>query len=89
MLAVIRFVESLRFLSIIRPEEDNMVPTEGFWAYRAEQEALGRANGMQPFSTKAFYAAVRAVDFSFSSLLVRLVNVSIYNDTISLLFGML
>ena len=40
-----------------------MVATEGFWAYRAEQEALGRANGMQPFSKKAFYAAVREVDF--------------------------
>ncbi len=35
-----------------------MVP-EGFWAYRAEQENLGRANGIQPFTTKAFYASVR------------------------------
>jgi len=30
----------------------------GFWHYRHEQESLGKANGMQPLSTKAFYAAV-------------------------------
>jgi hypothetical protein len=30
----------------------------GFWAYRAEQESLGKANGVQPFATKAFYAGV-------------------------------
>jgi len=63
-----------------------MVPTEGFWAHRAEQEALGRANGMQPFSKKAFYAAVSAVDFSFISLFVRLLCVSLHMDINSLLF---
>mmetsp|Transcript_125238 Transcript_125238/g.359689 ORF Transcript_125238/g.359689 Transcript_125238/m.359689 type:complete len:194 (-) Transcript_125238:7-588(-) len=33
----------------------------GFWEYRHEQEQLGKANGVQPFSTKAFYAGLQGV----------------------------
>jgi len=40
-----------------------MTATTGFWAHRAEQESLGKANGMQPFTTKAFYAGVGFFSF--------------------------
>lgn len=39
----------------------------GFWEYRHEQEQLGKANGVQPFSTKAYYAGVSCVDRSLES----------------------
>jgi hypothetical protein len=33
---------------------------KSFWEYRQEQESLGKANGMQPFPTKALMATVSA-----------------------------
>mmetsp|Transcript_18934 Transcript_18934/g.46897 ORF Transcript_18934/g.46897 Transcript_18934/m.46897 type:complete len:195 (+) Transcript_18934:37-621(+) len=32
-----------------------------FWEYRQEQEALGNSNGLKPFGTKAYYAALQGV----------------------------
>jgi hypothetical protein len=39
-------------------------PAGTFWAYRQQQESLGKANGTQPFPTKAFNAGVSLVDFA-------------------------
>eukprot|EP00934_Nitzschia_sp_Nitz4_P002104 Nitzschia sp. Nitz4//scaffold23_size168460//128307//129013//NITZ4_002241-RA/size168460-snap-gene-0.167-mRNA-1//-1//CDS//3329543701//2104//frame0 len=33
----------------------------GFWAYRHEEEGLGKANGLQPFPTKAVYATAQGI----------------------------
>ena len=36
-------------------------PSSSFWARREADAALGKDNGLKPFSTKVFYAAVSDV----------------------------